>query len=86
MVPRASLYNLKGENSDYCNYSTWCKNCYMCFSTTAADCLYCDEVKNGASVDAVDCVDCYMCIGLQNSYACVSTHFSQKCFSCISCE
>ena len=85
-VPRVNLNNTLSEWSDYCNYMSYAKNCYLSFNGWWVNNYYCCNVSNGIEVESIDCIDCLLWIGLVNSYFCVETHFSQHCYYCIDCE
>lgn len=75
-VPRKSLLISKEENSDYANYCSYLKNCYLLYdSSNSEDCFYCYDLWR--SKDTVDCNDC---LELTNSYECVNSLFSYNAF------
>ncbi|MFZ5341736.1 MAG: hypothetical protein ACOZBL_04250 [Patescibacteria group bacterium] len=44
-VPRKSLLISKEENSDYANYCSYLKNCYLLYdSSNSEDCFYCYDL------------------------------------------
>ena len=69
-VPRFSIQQQEPmENSQYCNFASNCKNCYLIFdSDFCENCLYSNVLKN--SENTLDCTYCY---DMQNSY------FSKNC-------
>jgi uncharacterized protein YbaR (Trm112 family) len=98
-VPAPSLCHLNNENSDYCNFTSHNKNCYMLFGSwfnenvmygnTAIhsfelnDSLYCNECKH--SYELIDCEKCYELFYSQNCTSCSSSYFLFDCKSCESC-
>ncbi|MDD2870798.1 MAG: hypothetical protein PHS49_02310 [Candidatus Gracilibacteria bacterium] len=69
-VPHFSKSVLNGENCDYSNNFSNCKNCYLCFNGgEGEDCYYSINFK-----DVKNCVDCYQ------------TNFSENCYGCIDCQ
>jgi hypothetical protein len=69
-VPRFSIQQQEPmENSQYCNFASNCKNCYLIFdSDFCENCLYSNVLKN--SENTLDCTYCY---DMTNSY------FSNNC-------
>lgn len=72
VVPRPSLFNFFGENSEYCNCSSYQKNCYMTSSaSTSEECMYsayiidCKDVLDSTMV--FNCETCYGCIDCEES-------------------
>ncbi|MBI5411826.1 hypothetical protein HZA43_01475 [Candidatus Peregrinibacteria bacterium] len=56
--PRASLFNKRAYNSDYCNIADGLKDCYMTFvSFESRNLIHCQRVFMSS-----DLVDCYYCI------------------------
>jgi len=99
-TPRLALSNSKSINSEYCNYTSNNKNCYLCFSTGGSeDCLYtgpncignksCINVAmTGNSEQCHSVVDCGKCYGLyyaQNSENCLNSAFLFDCRGCTDC-
>lgn len=87
-LPRLSLVNLFHENSDYCNYSAYNKNCYLIYASDydqecinsyyiyhcedSAECAYCSKSRL-----------CFECIDVNESYGC---NYSQDLRNCTECE
>ncbi len=98
-VPRAALYNVQGENSDYNQSTGHLKNCYLLAgSNYDEDCYYGNYVNNCR--DCVDihmvqdcelcyeCLDsdhCYNCSFLQNCTNCRDSQFLYSCNNCSNC-
>ncbi|MFA5995372.1 MAG: hypothetical protein WC801_02930 [Patescibacteria group bacterium] len=95
-VPHLALINSKSENSDYTNYSTQNKNCYMCAGTGRAEtCYYCNRVVY--SKDCVSCFDifkcelCYECVQCTNCFnvkfskQCTDSNDLEYCYDCVGC-
>ena len=75
------------ENSDFCNYCTDEKNCYLDIAAEEnEDCYFNLFVKK--STNCVDCtfvyesVLCYECIQCYNSYACKNSMYLDNCTDC----
>ena len=58
-VPRPSLLNANIENSEYVNYSSNLKDCYLVFDVSSLEsCFYannCDLVKDSLDISEVRC-------------------------------
>jgi len=53
-VPQVSLYVANNENSDYANYATLCKNCYLTNACRdCQDCMYLTSSNSGCK-DIID--------------------------------
>lgn len=87
-VPRLTLMNRNSENSEYCNYAGYNKNCYLCFggSWYNEDCLY--GRRYGHCKSSVDCESvnkaelCYESLWSANIYECVYCFDSSTCSNC----
>ncbi len=84
-VPRMSMLLVTTENSDYNNYASYLKNCYLNFDSTGnEDTLYVYNVWNAKKVldsNVSNTVEnCYQCIDCANSY---NLFFSQNCENCV---
>lgn len=98
-VPHMHVLTLNDENSDYTNYNTDNKNCYLCFAGNySEDCLYCYNAQHSKScVDClfvwnseilfqcVQCEDCYQCFYCSHSKNCSNSMFLDDCLSCRDC-
>jgi len=99
-VPRFSFYNKDSENSEYCNYATHVRNCYLVFgSSTAEDCFYSQTLvdKNSSVMDSFLCFSnelCYENNHTQNNYnsayllvssSCLDSVFLYDCRRCKNC-
>ncbi len=98
-VPKVAIQNSKSENSEYTNYSSENKNCYMVVGGLGAeDCYY--SYRIFYSKDSVDCFDVYKCelckdcIQSENLYSCLNCEYCQNssnltlcayCYSCRDC-
>ncbi len=96
-VPRAALYNVAGDNSDYNQSTGHLKNCYLLAGANRNhDCYYGTYIN-----DSRDCVDmymanqcelCYECIDVKNCYNCAFVQNSSNCrnsqflFACDNCQ
>lgn len=88
VVPRLALMNKAPENSEYCNYAGFNKNCYLAGfgSWYNEDCLY--GMYFDHSKDAVDCSLlkhgelCYECVFFMNLYNCMECIDSSDCSDC----
>ncbi len=87
-VPRLTLMNRNAENSEYCNYAGYNKNCYLVFggSWYNEDCLY--GRRYGYSKSSIDCESlkqgelCYEVLWSSNMYECVFCFDSSTCSNC----
>ncbi|MDA1209365.1 MAG: hypothetical protein O2904_05035 [bacterium] len=89
-VPHWGVAISNCENSDYCNYCTDEKNCYLDIAAEGnEDCYFDLFVKN--SKNCVDCTFvyaselCYECIQCYNSYACRNSMYLDNCSDCTFC-
>ena len=79
LVPFAHSYNLNQENSDYNNWSSYLKDCYLLASSNRdEDCLYGRLVN-----DAKDCVDCLSVYNSELCYECMECYY---CYGCVACK
>ncbi len=84
VVPRPALNETDNINSDYCNFTSHQKNCYLMFgSWFNENCGYGQTV-----LESKDCWDCIFvknsegCVGSLDLTKCYQTHFSQNCVAC----
>lgn len=81
-VPRLGLIVSHGENSDYCTYSVYYKNCYMCVSGVVGENnLYCYFMN-----DSRDCVDSGTGFNCEQLYECLDCHNLYHSQFCVDCE
>jgi hypothetical protein len=96
-TPRCALFNIGAENSDYCVYGRFNKNCYICrgcdydedlmyaywcyHDKDCVDCSYCYD-----SELLYECVDCRKCYDLGYSQNCKHCNDSSFLFNCIGCK
>ncbi len=77
-VPRLALINRNAENSDYINYASNNKNCYLIFNADGnQDCYYSDSID-----DCRNCLDMYWSGSCELSYeliASLTSYNSQFC-------
>lgn len=66
-TPRSSVFNLQGENVEYCHRTSYCKDCYLTFS--------CSECENTHYS--------YWCYKLKDCFDCFSTFESEQCYECV---
>ncbi len=101
VVPRYALHTTYqyDENSEYVNYCTKNKNCYLIFdSDLNRDCYYSysintsescvDCFRAGKSELCYECVDCQQCYGsawLQDCENCSGSMFLKNCIGCKNC-
>ena len=98
-VPKFSRHSLLStlENSEYVNYASYLKNCYLVFHTTfAEDCYYSFGIKHCKNVvDSLHCYNSellYECVYCFDSYRLKYSHNSKNCsdsaflFHCQSCK
>ncbi|MFH0838255.1 MAG: hypothetical protein V1880_03240 [Patescibacteria group bacterium] len=93
-VPHMAMIVSHGENSDYCPYSVYYKNSYMCVSGVVGENILYSYWTN----DSRDCVDCYACfncelcyecvecVGLYNSIFCKDSNHSSNLAFCVDCD
>lgn len=95
-VPRLGLFNIRGENSDYCNMTVGNKNCYLFFggdfnedamygtlSMYNLKCLDLDFSNyNELCYMISDCVKCYSCSFAFDCNNCSDCHFTSDCTGC----
>lgn len=95
-VPRLGLFNIRGENSDYCNMTVGNKNCYLFFggdfnedamygtlSMYNLKCLDLDFSNyNELCYMISDCVKCYSCSFVFDCNNCSDCHFVSDCIGC----
>ncbi|MDP3975609.1 MAG: hypothetical protein Q8P95_01710, partial [bacterium] len=87
-------YNLKGVNSDNCDYADTAvnsKDCYYSFGTFhSEDLLYSRYSRNcEKSADLTFCFNCqwcYQCIGCSKSYGLKNCKYCSNCSDCSFCE
>lgn len=98
-IPKLSLVNSNGENSEYCNATTNNKNCYLVFGGDYnEDCydsifnFHCKDVCDVYFVDnstlCYECIDCTKCYNVkyaQNSQNCSDSAFLFDCRSVKNC-
>lgn len=74
-TPRIAIINTNCENSEYTNFSTFNKNCYLSFGTHySEDAYHCEY-----SVGLTSCMDCS---DVEKSELCYELVFSEKCYDC----
>ncbi len=90
-VPKLSIVNNIPENSDYCNQTTWLKNCYLCYNSVFSEnCFYSKWMSK--CVNAIDCLkiydstDCYECIDSHNCFKCSYLRECSDCSDSILCK
>ncbi len=66
-VPHVGMMVAYGENSDFCAYSGYYKNSYLCVSGMKGENLYYTFFCN----DCTNCTDCYGCYRCEQSYECL---------------
>lgn len=98
-VPRAALYNVQGENSDYNQSTGNLKNCYLLAgSNYDEDCYYgrylykCRDCVDTHIVqncelcyECIDCEHCYNSSFLQTCTNCRDSQFLYCCHNCSNC-
>jgi Zn ribbon nucleic-acid-binding protein len=96
-VPQMNVKGENNENSDYCNLTANCKNCYLVFeSSNNEDCLYgywlqkcndcCDVSFSHESQVCYETDNCYNCYNLLWSRNCTNCSDSAFLFDCIGCK
>lgn len=66
-VPHLGMMVAYAENSDFCAYSGYYKNSYLCVSGMKGENLYYTFFCN----DCRDCMDCYGCYRCEQCYECI---------------
>ena len=98
-VPRPALNETDNINSDYCNFTSHQKNCYLMFGSwfnencgygqtvlESKDCWDCIFVKNSEGcMHSLDCTKCYQTHFSQNCVACSDSAFLYDCKNCQNC-
>ena len=98
-VPRLSLMNKHCVNSDYCPWSIYYKNSFLCVSgNTSEDCYYDffvirskDVFDSAYTEDSELCYECADCKNLYGSawctqcVSCSNVWFSEQCVNCTNC-
>ncbi len=98
-VPRLSLMNVKGVNSDYCNMTYYNKNCYLVFgSDLNENCMYgtlamrnisCLDIdysnENTLCYEICDSINCYGCQFAFDSKNSNGCYFISDCLGCSEC-
>ena len=78
-VPRIALMNKNPENSEFCNFAGYNKDCYLATSSwNNENCFYTVRIGH-----CKDCVDCQFLIEGELCYRVVSGSKLYKCFFCI---
>lgn len=87
VVPRINLNAKDNDNSDFCNFSVFNKNCYLCFTCGHnQDSLYCNRMNNCS--DCFDCsntTECELCYEVLDSNKCYGSAWLQNCSNCSDC-
>jgi len=94
VVPRFNLFNNASENSEYVNYVTYSKNCYLMYgSWFNEDCMYCqtmNECKNSMDCLFLDKSElCYENVDCGNNFRaffCQNCHNISDCYFCFDCK
>lgn len=98
-VPRLTLFNVKQENSEYCNMALGNKNSYLVFASDEnEDSMYghwiqrCTDTYNSSNLadctlcfDLIDSEDCYSCVFSQDLKNCSDCCFSYDLIGCQNC-
>ncbi|MFA5842543.1 MAG: hypothetical protein WC882_02630 [Candidatus Gracilibacteria bacterium] len=96
-VPRMNLLIWQSENSDYCNFIDFCKNCYLTFGASNCENVYYSNLAD-SDKDCVDCsgckncelcydsIDCIRCYNILASIQCKNSTNLAFCFDCHSCQ
>lgn len=98
-TPLLFSHNLDSVNSDYNNWTSYLKNCYLMTSSNySEDCYYGRLVNNGKNCvdcisvynselcyESVECYNCYNCAFCKNSQNCRDSYFLENCIGCSDC-
>jgi len=76
-IPKMALININNENSQYANYISNAKNCYM-----SSICYYnCENIYySNWTMSSSDCSDCYHIIDCQRCIGCTDWEKLQSCY------
>ncbi len=96
-TPHLGEVNIGLENSPYCQYSGYTKNCYLLIgSEHDEDCYYgnwlyfcrdCVDCKNTYKCElCYECTDCENCYGCVDCQDCKFCQDCENCFDCRSCQ
>ena len=96
-VPQMNVKGENNENSDYCNLTANCKNCYLVFeSSNNEDCFYgywlqkcndcCDVSFTHETTLCYEIDNCYDCYNLRWSRNCTNCSDSAFLYDCIGCK
>lgn len=81
-TPKISLYLVRAENCDYCNFVGDVKNSYLIFgSVYSEDCMYGSPYYSKDCVDTLvlrECELCYECTDCRKLYSCM---YCQNCYN-----
>ena len=88
-VPRQNLANMNTENSEYCNITADCKNCYLSFgwirnSEDVYHCKWMDYCEY--CVDCSYCDQCKLCYQCLECKECFQSKYLIDCKNCSSCS
>ncbi len=99
-TPSMALFNTTPSNSDYCNYMSGAKDCYLQIAGRESEgILYSNRIY--MCKDSIDCYTgtrnerCYQCVQCENSYnlkysqycdACTDSNFLFDCRNCQNCS
>jgi uncharacterized protein YbaR (Trm112 family) len=82
VVPRFNIFNSQSENSDYVNYVTHSKNCYLTYgSWFIEDCMYCHTMN-----ECKNCLDCIFVDKSELCYESVDCGEDFRAFFCQNCQ
>lgn len=81
-VPRLGFIVSHGENSDYCTYSVYYKNSYLCISGVVGENILYSYWVN----DSTDCCDCATSYKLEKCYECLDCNNLFHSLFCKDCE
>ena len=98
-IPFPSLLAIDNENSEYVNFSSWNKNCYLVFESDnneqcfylshcfrnkyCIDCIYCNESEK--LYECTDCISCYQLSFSNNCVRCNNSIALSDCRGCSNC-
>ncbi|MBI5411724.1 hypothetical protein HZA43_00945 [Candidatus Peregrinibacteria bacterium] len=81
-VPHMALIVSHGENNDYCPYSVYYKDSYMCVSGVVGENIYYSYWTN----DSRDCMDCNACFRCERCYECMHCDTLYSSIFCRDCR
>lgn len=85
--PRAALYQIVNQNSQFTNYTDGLKNCYILSNAYRCEDTYYgrDLFFNRDCIDCDHCKSCELCYECVDCFRCYNGRYLQDCEDCIDC-